>query len=53
MNKRLVMWGTFLVVFLASVVGSYKFINQNNQDLTIELSAPTLPLVSVKVGETY
>lgn len=53
MNKRLVMWGTFLVVFLASVVGSYKFINQNNQDLTIELSAPTLPVVSVKVGEAY
>ena len=51
MNKRLVMWGTFLVVFLASVIGSYKFINQNNQDMTIELSAPTLPLVSVVVGE--
>ena len=54
MNKRLVMWGTFLVVFLASVVGSYKFINKNNQDMTIELSAPTLPLVSVVVGgESY
>ncbi len=53
MNKRLVMWATFLVVFLASVVGSYKFINQNNQDLTIELSAPTLPLVSMKVGDAY
>ena len=51
MNKRLVMWGTFLVIFFASVVGSYKFINRNNQDLTIELSAPTLPLVSVVVGE--
>lgn len=51
MNKRLVMWGTFLVIFLASLVGSYKFINRNNQDLTIELSAPTLPLVSVVVGE--
>ena len=53
MNKRLVMWATFLVVFLASVVGSYKFINQNNQDLTIELSPPTLPLVSMKVGDAY
>lgn len=53
MNKRLVMWGTFLVVFLASVVGSYKFINRNNQDLTMELSAPTLPLVSMKVGDSY
>lgn len=51
MNKRLVMWGTFLVIFLASIVGSYKFINRNNQDLTIELSAPSLPLVSVMVGE--
>lgn len=51
MNKRLVMWGTFLAVFLVSAAGSYKFINRNNQDLTIELSAPTLPLVSVKVGE--
>lgn len=49
MNKRLVMWGTFLVVFLASVAGSYKFINTNNQDLTIELSAPTLPLVKMVV----
>ena len=54
MNKRLVMWGTFLVVFLASIVGSYKFINQNNQDMTIELSAPTLPLISAVVGgESY
>ena len=53
MNKRLVMWATFLVVFLASVVGSYKFINQNNQDLTMELSAPALPLVSLQVGDSY
>ena len=53
MNKRLVMWGTFLVIFLASVVGSYKFINRNNQDLTIELSAPTLPLVSMVVNGEY
>lgn len=51
MSKRLVMWGTFLAVFFASAAGSYKFINRNNQDLTIELSAPTLPLVSVCVGE--
>lgn len=51
MNKRLVMLGTFLAVFLASVVGSYKFINQNNQDMTIELSAPTLPLVSTLLGD--
>ncbi len=51
MNKRLVMWGTFLVVFVASVVGSYKFINKNNQNMTIELSAPTLPLVSMVLGE--
>lgn len=50
MNKRLVMWGTFLVIFLVSVVGSYKFINRNNQDLTMELSAPTLPLVSMAVN---
>ncbi len=45
MNKRLVMCGTFLMVFLISIVGSYKFINRNNQDSTIELSAPALPLV--------
>lgn len=51
MNKKLVMWGTFLVIFLASVAGSYQFINRNNQDLTIELSGPTLPLVSVVLGE--
>lgn len=53
MNKRLVMWGTFLVIFLAGVAGSYKFINRNNQDLTIELSAPTLPLVSVLINGEY
>ena len=54
MNKKLVMWGTFLVVFLAGAVGSYKFINRNNQDATIELSAPTLPLVSMVIGsESY
>lgn len=54
MNKRLVMWGTFLVVFLASVAGSYQFINRNNKDMTIELSAPTLPLVSTVVqGESF
>ena len=47
MNKKLVMWGTFLLVFLASIFGSYKFINRNNQDMTIELGGPTLPLVSV------
>ncbi len=50
MNKRLVMWGTFLIVFLISIVGSYKFINRNNQDMTIELSAPSLPLVTVMVN---
>ena len=51
MNKKLVMWGTFAVIFLASIIGSYKFVNRNSQDMTIELSAPTLPLVSVMVGE--
>ncbi len=49
MNKRLVMWGTFLAVFLVSIVGSYKFINRNNQDSTIELSAPVLPLVTMVI----
>ncbi len=51
MNKRLVMWGTFLVIFLASMLGSYKFINRNNQDLTIELSGPTLPVVDLVLDE--
>lgn len=49
MNKRLVMWGTFFVVFLLSIFVSYRFINQNEQDMAIELSAPTLPLVSAVV----
>ena len=49
MNKKLVMWGTFLVVFLASAAGSYKFINKDNQDMTIELAAPVLPLVSMVI----
>lgn len=54
MNKKLVMWGVFVLVFLVGVVGSYKFINQDNQDMTIELSAPTLPLVSMVLGgESY
>lgn len=54
MNKRLVMWGTFLAVFLVSVFGSYKFINRNNVDMTMELSAPSLPLISVMLnGESY
>lgn len=54
MNKKLVMWGTFLIVFFLSIVGSYKFINRNNQDMTIELSAPTLPLITVVLeGEHY
>jgi len=51
MNKRLVMWGTFVLVFLLSILGSYKFINRNNQDMTIELGAPTLPLVSMVIKE--
>ena len=38
MNRRLVMWGTFLTVFFVSIIGSYKFVNQNNHDMTIELS---------------
>ena len=50
MNKKLVMWGTFLVVFLTGIVSSYKFINKDNQDLTIELAAPSLPLVSMVLG---
>ena len=49
MNKKLVMWGAFLVFFLAGVVGSYKFINIDNQDMTIEQAAPTLPLVSMVI----
>ena len=54
MNKKLVMWGTFVAVFFVSIIGSYKFINRNSQDMTIELSAPTLPLVSVVIdGESF
>ena len=54
MNRRLVMWGTFLTVFFVSIIGSYKFVNQNNHDMTIELSAPTLPLVFVALdGERF
>ena len=54
MNKKLVMWGTFLIVFLISLAGSYKFINRNNQDMTIELGAPTLPLVTILMdGVSY
>lgn len=54
MNRRLVMWGTFLTVFFVSIIGSYKFVNQNNHDMTIELSAPTLPLVFVVLdGERF
>ena len=51
MNKKLVMWGTFVVMFFVGMIGSYKFVNRNSQDMTIELSAPTLPLVSVVIGE--
>ncbi len=54
MNKKLVMWGTFVLVFLISVLGSYKFINRNNQDMTMELGMPKLPLVSLKLnGKQY
>lgn len=47
MNKKLVMWGTFVLVFLLSIVGSYKFINRNSQNMTIEMSAPCLPMVNM------
>lgn len=50
MNKKLVMWGTFVLVFLLSIVGSYKFINRNSQNMTIEMAAPSLPLVQMVVG---
>lgn len=51
MNKKLVMWSTFVLVFLLSIVGSYKFINRNSQNMTIEMGAPSLPLVHMAIGE--
>ncbi len=54
MNKKLVMWGTFVLVFLLSIIGSYKFINRNSQNMTIELGAPSLPIVNMVIGvENY
>ena len=50
MNKKLVMWGTFVLVFLLSIVGSYKFINRNSQNMTIEMGAPSLPLVHMVIA---
>lgn len=51
MNKKLVMWGTFVLVFLLSMIGAYKFINRNSQNMTIELGAPSQPLVNMVVGQ--
>ncbi len=51
MNKKLVMWGTFVLVFLFSIVGSYKFINRNSQNMTIEMGVPSLPIVNMVIGE--
>lgn len=51
MNKKLVMWGTFVLVFLLSIIGSYKFINRNSQNMTIEMGAPSLPLVNMVIGD--
>lgn len=51
MNKKLVMWGTFVLVFIVSIIGSYKFINRNSQNMTIEMGAPTLPLLHMIIGE--
>lgn len=53
MNKKLVMWGTFVLVFIISIIGSYKFINRNSQNMTIEMSAPSLPLLHMNIGDEH
>ena len=53
MNKKLVMWSTFVLVFILSIIGSYKFINRNSQNLTIEMGSPTLPIMNMVIDEEH
>lgn len=51
MTKKVTMWLTFFVFFLAGMIGSYTFINRDNENLTIEASTPGLPLICMHWGD--
>ncbi|MCD8378822.1 MAG: hypothetical protein LUC95_00530 [Lachnospiraceae bacterium] len=52
MKKKLIMWTTFFVVFLVSMVITYYYINRDNEGLSMDMDQATLPLVQIELDGT-
>ncbi len=52
MKKKLIMWTTFLVVFLVSMVITYYYINRDNEGLSMDMAQATLPLLQIELDGT-
>ncbi len=52
MKKNLIMWTTFVVVFLVSMVMTYYYINRDNEGLSMDMDQATLPLVQIELDGT-
>ncbi|MCD7863646.1 MAG: hypothetical protein LUG61_09135 [Lachnospiraceae bacterium] len=52
MKKNLIMWTTFVVVFLVSMVITYYYINRDNEGLSMDMDPATLPLVQIELDGT-
>ncbi len=52
MKKNLIMWTTFVVVFLVSMVITYYYINRDNEGLSMDMDQATLPLVQIELDGT-
>ncbi|MCD7752393.1 MAG: hypothetical protein LUI10_11780 [Lachnospiraceae bacterium] len=52
MKKNLIMWTTFVVVFLVSMVITYYYINRDNEGLSMDMDQATFPLVQIELDGT-
>ncbi len=54
MKKILIKIGVFVAVFIVTSIVSNRFMNQNRDNMTTEMAAPSLPLVSMELeGISY
>ncbi|MFI3236580.1 MAG: hypothetical protein R3Y47_00970 [Lachnospiraceae bacterium] len=53
MAKKILIGVLFFLIFLTSVGISYQFVNRDNQELTMELSEPTIPTMQLLYDGSY
>ncbi|MCD7738814.1 MAG: hypothetical protein LUH58_07225 [Lachnospiraceae bacterium] len=52
MKKNFIMWTAFVIVFFASVIITYHFINRDNDGLSMDMEAAAFPLVQIEIDGT-